>query len=173
MVADNKRSAKRNDKMQKKASISAENKSKALAKAVKKAIDAKVASKVGNKRKHVQKIRTKPRFYARTDNMKQAKKPKAIHKSSSRRSLVNEHNTLQDLISTEAAMREVERGNCLVFNVNVNATKLQIKDAFQKNYNIKLVKVRTARTIKGKKKAFCKLPMEIEAFELASKLSAV
>ena len=148
----------------------ASKKQDAKQKAIKKAIDAKVASKLGNIRKKVTKARTKPRMYTNTKTLKQAKNSKAPKFTHSKRPLVNPNNIFEELISTESAMKNVENGNTLVFYVNPSATKTQIKEAFHKIYNIKLIKVRTLRTPKGKKKGICKLPFQYDAFELASKV---
>ena len=45
-----------------------------------------------------------------------------------------------------------EKGNQYAFEVDVNANRLQIKDAIQKKFNVKVRSVRT-NTLKGKKKA--------------------
>jgi large subunit ribosomal protein L23 len=55
-------------------------------------------------------------------------------------------------IITEKMTNLQEQGNQYAFEVDINANKLQIKDAIQKKFNVKVQSVRT-NTLKGKKKA--------------------
>merc|ERR1719431_1201409 len=105
--------------------------------------------------------------------MKMTKNPKAPKRSIDSRPRLNKHDVLLNLITTESAMKNVESANTLVFNVAPRASKINIKEAFQMLYNVKPIKVNTLNTMKGTKKAFCRLPHEIEAFDLASKLATV
>ncbi|MEN2496372.1 MAG: 60S ribosomal protein L23, variant 2 [Marteilia pararefringens] len=141
--------------------------------AVKMALDAKVNAKIGNKPKVVIKQRFKPRFYTNTNTLKQSKKPKAPKRAVLPREKININNVLISNISTEAATKNVELANTLVMHVHKQATKPLIKQAFLKIHNVKLVKVNTLNSMKGIKKAFCRLPHTVDAFDMVTKLSAV
>ena len=73
---------------------------------------------------------------------------------------------------TERTFEQIEKENKLCFIVNDSATKEQIERAVEALYEVKVIKVNTARTIKGKK-AFVRLDPKNSASELASKLGLV
>ena len=58
---------------------------------------------------------------------------------------------------TEKTFDLIEKENKLVFVVDRNANKNQIKRAIEKIHNVKVLKVNTMITPKGEKKAFIKL----------------
>ena len=151
----------------KKAANRIEEKKKA---AISKALDAKVKAKIGKRPEHKLKQRFKPRFYTNTNTRKMASKPKAPKNVIGSRPKINVNDVLRNIISTEAATKNLETANTLVLEVHPQASKTAIKNAFQVMHNIKLVKVSTLNTMKGKKKAFCRLPNEVEAFEIATKV---
>ena len=153
--------------------VSNSKKSNEMKKTINKALGAKVATLVGKEHKKLIKVRTKPRFYTNTNTQKRARSESHQLVAGGKRPAININDVFINLISTEAAMRNVETANTLVFNVHRKATKPLIKEAFQRIYNISLVRVNTANTIKGTRKAFCKLPLNVEAFDMASKLSTV
>ncbi len=76
-------------------------------------------------------------------------------------------------LSTEKAVREMEAENCLIFIVDKNATKRSIKWAAEKAFDIKVLNVRTQKTMNGKKKAYIKLSAETPAADITSKLGLV
>lgn len=73
---------------------------------------------------------------------------------------------------TERTFDQMEKENKMCLIVDDRATKEQIKRAVEALYEIKVVSVNTARTVKGKK-AFVRLSPENSATELASKLGLV
>lgn len=73
---------------------------------------------------------------------------------------------------TERTFDQIERENKLCFIVNDRATKKQVAAAVEALYEVKVERVNTARTIKGKK-AFVRLSPESSAAELATKLGLV
>lgn len=77
---------------------------------------------------------------------------------------------LEGPISTEQAVREMEANNTLIFRVAKAATKQQIRWAIEKEFEVKIVEVRTQITPKGFKKAFIKLSPETNATDITSKL---
>jgi large subunit ribosomal protein L23 len=73
---------------------------------------------------------------------------------------------------TERTFDQIERENKLCFIVQDKATKKQIASAVEALYEVKVMNVNTARTLKGKK-AFVRLEEENSAAELATKLGLV
>ena len=74
---------------------------------------------------------------------------------------------------TEKSIALVERENKLVFIVEKNADKKQIKEAFEKVFEVKVDKINTEITLKGDKKAFIKLKPEFKAGDVAIKLGII
>ena len=76
-------------------------------------------------------------------------------------------------IAGESASKLMEDHNTLVFIVNLQASKTQIKSAFQKRWNTQVKKVNTLVRPDGKKKAFIVLAQEGQAVELGSKVGLI
>ncbi|MEM5793880.1 MAG: 50S ribosomal protein L23 [Candidatus Aenigmatarchaeota archaeon] len=74
---------------------------------------------------------------------------------------------------TEKSISLVEKENKIVFVVDRKATKKQIKEAFEKLFEVKVEKVNTEITLKGEKKAYIKLKPEYKAIDVAMKLGMV
>jgi large subunit ribosomal protein L23 len=70
----------------------------------------------------------------------------------------------------EKSMNMVEIENKLVFIVNPKAGKRMIREAVEKNFGVKVVKVSTMITTRGQKKAFIKLHPDDSAADIASRL---
>lgn len=73
-------------------------------------------------------------------------------------------------VMTESASLMVEAENKLVFIVNLKATKIDVKDAVEELYEVKVEKVNLLITSKGKKKAFVKLHPDYKAADIAIKI---
>jgi ribosomal protein L23 len=73
-------------------------------------------------------------------------------------------------VSTEKAIGLITKRNTLVFVVDENATKRDIKDTIEKEYAVKVASVRVHRPFRGGKRAFVKLAKESNAMDLAAKL---
>ena len=73
-------------------------------------------------------------------------------------------------IMTEVTSRILETENKLVFIVNKDATKRNIKVAVEELYEVAVDKVNSAITPEGEKKAFVKLSPENKAVDIAIKL---
>jgi len=80
------------------------------------------------------------------------------------------YNILIRPIVSENTFNLIDTQNKIVFLVNRTANKLQIKESIEKLYNVKVHKINTLITPKGKKKAYIKLKPEFSASELAIKL---
>ncbi|MCD6402871.1 MAG: 50S ribosomal protein L23 [Candidatus Aenigmarchaeota archaeon] len=74
---------------------------------------------------------------------------------------------------SEKSVSLVEKENKIVFIVDRKANKKQIKEAFEKAFNVKVEKVNTEITMKGEKKAYIKLKPEYKAIDVAVKLGMV
>lgn len=73
-------------------------------------------------------------------------------------------------VMTESASLMVEAENKLVFIVNLKATKIDVKDAVEELYEVKVEKVNLLITSKGEKKAFVKLHPDYKAADVAIKI---
>ncbi len=71
---------------------------------------------------------------------------------------------------TEKSIRLMDSENKLVFYVDRKASKQDIKKSLEETYGIKITKINTAITSKGKKKAYVRLADEHPAIDLATKL---
>lgn len=71
---------------------------------------------------------------------------------------------------TEKSIRNVELRNELVFIVIKKATKEEIKEAIEKEYEVKVDKINVCIDRKGRKKAFVKLNEKYHALDIATKL---
>ena len=85
----------------------------------------------------------------------------------------NPYDILDYPISTEKAVWQMEIENCLIFIVRDKATKPEIKWAVEKAFSAKVAKVRTLRTMDGRKKAYIKLKPESPASEITTALGLV
>jgi large subunit ribosomal protein L23 len=74
---------------------------------------------------------------------------------------------------TEKSIALVEKENKIVFVVDRKATKKQIKEAFEKAFEVKVEKVNTLIDMSGEKKAFIKLAKEFKASDVAVKLGMI
>jgi len=73
---------------------------------------------------------------------------------------------------TERTFDQIERENKLCFIVSDRASKVQVAAAVEALYEVRVLSVNTARTVRGKK-AFVRLAPENSATELATKLGLV
>jgi large subunit ribosomal protein L23 len=73
----------------------------------------------------------------------------------------------------EKSMNMVELENKLVFVVNRNATRTEIKKSIEKGFNVKVLSVNTEITTKGDKKAYIKLHSDHMAGDIASRLGMI
>jgi large subunit ribosomal protein L23 len=74
---------------------------------------------------------------------------------------------------TEKSIALVEQENKIVFVVDRKSTKKQIKEAFEKAFEVKVEKVNVLITMSGEKKAFIKLKPEFKAGDVAVKLGII
>jgi len=74
---------------------------------------------------------------------------------------------------TEKSVSMIEKENKIVFIVDRKADKKQIKEAFEKAFEVKVDSVNTETTFQGQKKAIIKLKPEFKARDVAVKLGMV
>jgi len=74
---------------------------------------------------------------------------------------------------TEKSISLVEQENKIVFVVERKANKKQIKEAFEKAFEVKVEKVNVLITMSGEKKAYIKLKPEFKAGDVAVKLGII
>ena len=75
-------------------------------------------------------------------------------------------------VSTEKSLRTMEAENKLLFVVDKNATKADVKRAAEELFKVRVVDVNTF-IIAGKKKAYVKLSGQNTAIDLATQLGMV
>lgn len=74
---------------------------------------------------------------------------------------------------TEKSMNMIERDNKLVFIADRKASKLAIKEAVERGFNVKVSDVNVTITRKGEKKAYVLLTPESNAGEIATRLGMI
>jgi ribosomal protein uL23 len=72
-------------------------------------------------------------------------------------------------LATEKSIRLMESNNTLVFVVEIDAKKFDIKEAVEKQFTAKVDKVRTHIT-KGEKRAYVTFAKETPAIDIATNL---
>ena len=73
----------------------------------------------------------------------------------------------------EKSMNMVEMQNMLVFIVRRDARKDKIKEAVEKGFGVKVLKVNVTITRKGQKKAYIKLGADYDAADIATRLGMI
>ena len=76
-------------------------------------------------------------------------------------------------LTTESANQKIEENNTLVFIVDARATKVQIKAAVNRMYDIKCEKVNTLIRPDGQKKAYVRLTADYDALDVANKIGII
>ncbi len=76
---------------------------------------------------------------------------------------------IKSFLVTEKSTSDLAR-NTLQAIVDMNATKKDIREEMERRFNVRVVKVRTAITPRGEKKAYIRLDDEFSAEEILSSL---
>ncbi|KAJ2633514.1 60S ribosomal protein L25 [Coemansia sp. RSA 1290] len=130
-----------------------------------KAQSARKAAKKGVNSRKVHKVRYTTTFHQpKTLHLPRTPKYQALAKVSS--SVI-----LKQPLNTETAMKKIEDHNTLVFLVDVRANKRHIKTAVKKLYDVDAAKINTLIRPDGVKKAFIRLPADVDALDVANKVS--
>ena len=80
---------------------------------------------------------------------------------------------IKNPITTEKAVRLMESENKLIFIVNHDSSKNDIKYAVENVFKVKIIKVNTLITPKGLKKAYITLSPETPALDVATQLGLI
>lgn len=83
---------------------------------------------------------------------------------------MNPNEVLKYPVSTEKAIRMMESQNKLVFIVDKKSKKADVKKAFEKAFQVKVMEVKTAISPAGIKRAYIKLSPETPALDIATQL---
>merc|ERR1712066_1205910 len=129
--------------------------------------------KKSNTSKHKEDKKIKIRYtvsFNRKKTKTDYRKPKYARISTSPRSKLDEFSLIKHRLTTDSCGKKIEQHNTLVFIVNNNATKAQIKHALLKLYNLQTVKINTLLQADGRKKAYVKLPPNKHALEIVKKI---
>ena len=83
----------------------------------------------------------------------------------------NDYKIIKGPVTSDKATSKIEDENTLVFWVDLRATKTERAAAVQRLYHVKPVKVSTLISSKCLKKAYVKLPEDVEALNLANEIA--
>jgi len=76
-------------------------------------------------------------------------------------------------LATEKAVGIVDRNNVITYMVDMRATKTQIKEEFERSFNVRVKSINTENMPNNTKKAFIKLAKGYNASDVAVKLKLV
>jgi len=138
-----------------------------------KALKAQKAAKKGGITKRTRTVRTSVHFH-RPTTLKQHRTPKYPRVSVARLNKMTPYRIVKYPLTTETAMKKIEDNNTLVFLVDRNATKNQIRLAISKLYDVKAAQVNTLiRNSDGEKKAYVRLTSDYDALDVANKIGII
>ena len=83
------------------------------------------------------------------------------------------YSVLKYPLTTESAMKKIEKANTLVFIVDKLANKHRIRDAVKRMYDCDCVGVNTLIRPDGLKKAYVRLSADVEALDVANKIGFI
>ena len=132
----------------------------------------KVVQKGSSGQTRVRKVRTSPSFY-RPKTLRLARNTKYPRKSAPHLPRSDACKTLLYPLTTESAMKKIEDVNTLVFIVDRNTNKRQIKAALEKAYDVKAARVNTLIRPDGKKKAFIRLTPDQDALDVSNRIGFI
>ncbi len=131
-------------------------------KAEKGAVKEKVAKAPKAEKKKEMAVESKPKIEEKKETKAEVSKPAAPK--------IDAWAILKTPYLTEKSTRMIESQNKLVFLVKERATKQEIKQAVEAEFNVKVRDVNTTSTMKGEKKAYVRLKPEFKAIDIATKL---
>jgi len=120
----------------------------------------------------VKKIHLNPHFKI-PPTLKLKRNPRYPRRSVPGRPRFDQYRILKYPLTSESAMKKMEDQNTLVFICDTKARKTQIKEAVKKMYDIKSANINTLIRPDGKKKAFVRLPKEVDALDMANKIGII
>jgi len=117
-------------------------------------------------------VRTSVHF-RKPKTLKLARHPKYPRRSTARPTKLDPFRILRHPLTTESAMKRIEDPNTLVFIVDVLANKHQISNSVKQMYQITPDKVNTLIRPDGQKKAFVRLPSDVDGLDVANKIGII
>ena len=76
-------------------------------------------------------------------------------------------------LSTEKSIRLMESENKLIFVVNKEATKKEIKTAIEEMFKVEVIYVNTFITVEGEKRAYVKFSPKNPAIDIATQMGLI
>lgn len=137
-----------------------------------KASAAKKAALKGVNGKKALKVRTSTTFRL-PKTLKLTRSPKYQRKSVPHYNRLDAHKIIVAPIATETAMKKVEDGNTLVFQVDIKSNKHQIKSAVKELYDVDALYVNTLIRPNGTKKAYIRLTSDYDALDIANRIGYI
>jgi len=118
------------------------------------------------------KIRTGIKFHL-PKTLKLDRSPKYPRKYRPSANQLDRYQILKYPLTTESAMKKIEENNTLVFIIDKRASKVQIKEAIKKMYDIDTQKINTLIRPDGQKKAYVRLTQDYDALDVANKIGII
>ncbi|CCH58568.1 hypothetical protein TBLA_0A07790 [Henningerozyma blattae CBS 6284] len=137
-----------------------------------KATAAKKAVVKGTNGKKSLKVRTSATFRL-PKTLKLARSPKYATKAVPHYTRLDAHKVVEKPINSETAMKQVEDGNTLVFQVSLKSNKYQIKKAVKELYEVDVESVNTLIRPNGTKKAYVRLTPDFDALDIANRIGYI
>lgn len=126
----------------------------------------------GTNSKKALKVRTNASFRL-PKTLKLARAPKYVRKSVPHYERLDAYKVIVSPIATETAMKKVEDGNTLVFQVDLKANKHQIKKAVKELYQVDVDHINTLIRPNGTKKAYIRLTPDFDALDIANRIGYI
>merc|ERR1719456_1499931 len=111
--------------------------------------------------------------FFRPKTFEKARDPLAPKTSVSRMPKLDKYRIIKAPLTTESAMKKIEEINTLVFIVDKQATKRQIKEAVQSMYDVQSSRMNTLIRPDGKKKAYVHLTQDYDALDVANRIGII
>lgn len=137
-----------------------------------KATAAKKAVVKGTNGKKALKVRTSATFRL-PKTLKLSRSSKYVSKSVPHYNRLDSYKVIEQPITSETAMKKVEDGNILVFQVSLKANKYQIKKAVKELYEVDVQSVNTLIRPNGTKKAYVRLTSDFDALDIANRIGYI
>ncbi|KAH3678318.1 hypothetical protein WICMUC_001599 [Wickerhamomyces mucosus] len=118
------------------------------------------------------KVRTSTTFRL-PKTLKLNRAPKYASKSVPHYNRLDNYKIIVAPIASETAMKKVEDGNTLVFQVDIKSNKHQIKKAVKELYEVDVLSVNTLIRPNGTKKAYVRLTADYDALDIANKIGYI
>lgn len=126
----------------------------------------------GTNSKKALKVRTDTTFH-RPKTLHLAKNPQYARKAVPKTNKLDAYKIIVSPIATETAIKKVEDGNILVFQVDIKSNKHQIKAAVKELYDVDVLYVNTLIRPNGTKKAYIRLTADHDALDVANRIGYV